>query len=61
MNATEEAFVNAFVWKERRGRALFELGSESKRGKFLNRLCHEFPGLLDGRHLRPLPARTNQL
>ena len=55
MNPKEEAFVNAFVQKKRRERALFELGSESKRGRFIDRLCHDYAGVLDSRYLRPLP------
>jgi hypothetical protein len=55
MNPTEEAFVNAFVWKYRRERALFELSSESKRWKFLNRLCHDYEGVFDPRYLQSLP------
>jgi hypothetical protein len=51
----EEVFVNAFVWKNRRERALFELGSESKRGKFLDRLCHDYKGIFDTRYLQPFP------
>lgn len=55
MNPTEEAFVNAFVWKNRRERALFELGSRLKRWRFLNRLCHDYAGVFDGRYLQPFP------
>jgi hypothetical protein len=55
MNPTEEAFVNAFIWKNRRDRALFELASESKRWKFLDRLCHDYAGVFDARYLRPFP------
>lgn len=55
MNPAEEAFVNTFVRKDRRERALFELGSESKRGKFLNRLCHDYAGVFNARYLRPVP------
>jgi hypothetical protein len=55
MNPAEEAFVNTFVRRDRRERALFELSSESKRGKFLNRLCHEYAGVFDARYLRPIP------
>jgi hypothetical protein len=55
MNPIEEAFVNNFVQKSRRERASFELGSESRRGRFLSRLCHDFAGIFEARHLRPLP------
>ncbi len=55
MNQAEELFVNAFVQKARRERVLFELGSGSKRGRFLNRLCHDFAGVFDARYLRPAP------
>lgn len=54
MNLIEEAFVNTFVQKSRRERALFELGSESKRGRFLNRLCHDFSGVFESRYLQPI-------
>jgi hypothetical protein len=56
LNLIEEAFVNNFVQKSRRERASFELGSESRRGRFLNRLCHDFAGVLDARYLQPLPG-----
>ena len=56
MNPIEEAFVSNFVQKSRRERASFELGSESQRGRFLNRLCHDFAGVFDARHLQPLVA-----
>ena len=55
MNPIEESFVNTFVQKQRRERALFELGSESKRVRFLDRLCHTYAGVFDARYLRPLP------
>ncbi|HLL16735.1 MAG TPA: hypothetical protein VK388_16880 [Pyrinomonadaceae bacterium] len=54
MSPIEEAFVTNFVQKLRRERASFELGSESRRGKFLNRLCHDFAGVFDARYLQPL-------
>lgn len=54
MNPVEEAFLNSFVRKSRRERMGFELGSESRRGRFLNRLCHDFAGVFDARYLRPL-------
>jgi hypothetical protein len=54
MNPVEEAFLNSFVLKSRRERASFELGSESRRGRFLNRLCHDFAGVFDSRYVRPL-------
>jgi hypothetical protein len=54
MNPAEEAFVNTFVRKDRRERALFELGTESKRGRFLSRLCHDYAGVFDARYLRPI-------
>jgi len=54
MNPIEEAFVNNFVQKSRRERASFELGSASRRGRFLNRLCHDFASVLDARYLQPL-------
>jgi len=54
MNSIEETFVTNFIQKSRRERSLFELGSESRRGKFLNRLCHDFAAVLDSRYLQPL-------
>jgi hypothetical protein len=54
MNPIEEAFVNTFVQKSRRERANLELGSESRRGRFLNRLCHDFAGIFEARYLQPL-------
>jgi hypothetical protein len=56
INPVEKAFVNSFVQKNRRERAIFELGSDSKRGKFLSRLCHDYSDVLDDRYLRPLSA-----
>ncbi len=56
MNPIEEAFVTNFVQKSRRERAAFELGSESRRGRFLNRLCYDFAGVFDARYLQPLPV-----
>jgi hypothetical protein len=56
MNPVEKAFVNTFVQKNRRERAIFELGSDSNRGKFLNRLCHDYLGVLDNRYLHSLPV-----
>ena len=55
MKPIEEAFVTNFIQKSRRERASFELSSESRRGRFLNRLCHDFVGVFDARYLRPLP------
>jgi len=55
MQPIEEAFVNIFVQKSRRERASFELGSETRRGRFLNRLCLDFAGMFDARYLQPLP------
>src|SRR5690348_7481363 len=54
MKPIEETFVANFVRKSRRERASFELGSESRRGRFLNRLCHDFAGVFDAFYLRPL-------
>ena len=54
MNPIEEAFVTNFVQKSRRERAILELDSVSRRGRFLNRLCHDFAGVFDGRYLQPL-------
>ena len=54
MNPIEESFITNFVQKTRRERASFELGSESRRGRFLNRLCHDFAGVFDARYLQPL-------
>jgi len=47
MNPIEEAFVTNFVQKSRRERARYELGSETRRGRFLNRLCYDFAGVFD--------------
>lgn len=41
MNPVGEAFLTGFVPKSRRERANFELGSESRRGRFLNRSAAE--------------------
>ena len=54
MNPIEEAFVTNFVQKARRERASFELGSDSRRGRFLNRLCHDFASVFDARYLQTL-------
>lgn len=52
MNPVEETFINTFVQKACRERALFELGSEKKRGRFLNKLCHGYSGIFDNRYLQ---------
>jgi hypothetical protein len=49
-------FIQAFVRRERRERAQFELLSHKKRGAFLNRLCHAYADVLDTRYLKPLSA-----
>lgn len=54
MNQTEEVFVTTFIQKRRRERAIFELESESRRGGFLNRLCHNFFDVFDERYLQPI-------
>ncbi len=54
MNQIEEVFVTTFVQKRRRERAIFELESESRRGAFLNRLCHSFADIFDERYLQPI-------
>lgn len=51
----ETDFIQAFVRRERRERAQFELFSPKKRGAFLNRLCHTFQDILDTRYLKPIP------
>lgn len=56
MDPAEEIFVNTFVQKARRDRALFELGSEKKRGGFLNKLCHSCSEIFDSRLLQSLPG-----
>ena len=50
MNKIEESFVNTFVLKNRRERSIFELNSESKRGRFLSRLCHNYVTVFDARY-----------
>lgn len=50
----ETRFIQAFVRRERRERARFELGSPAKRGAFLSRLCHTYHDVLDMRYLAPL-------
>ncbi|MBV9926061.1 MAG: hypothetical protein JOZ96_13670 [Acidobacteria bacterium] len=55
MNPIEAAFVNAFVWKNKRERALFELDSAAKRWRFLNRICHDYVGVFDERFMQPFP------
>jgi hypothetical protein len=51
----EAGFIQAFVRRERRERAQFELFSPKKRGAFLNRLCHTYQDILDTRYLKPIP------
>ncbi len=51
----EVGFIQAFVRRERRERAQFELLSPKKRGAFLNRLCHTYQDILDTRYLKPAP------
>jgi hypothetical protein len=56
MNRDQEVdFLRAFVRRERRERAKFELLSPNKRGAFLNRLCHTYQDILDTRYLKPIP------
>jgi hypothetical protein len=52
----ELRFIQAFVRRERRERAQFELLSHKKRGAFLSRLCHTYADVLDTRYLKPLSA-----
>ena len=61
VNHTEEVFINTFVQKNRRERALLELGSDSRRDRFLNRLCHDYAGVFDTRHLQPIPKQENEV
>lgn len=60
MSPTEEAFVAAFVQKARRERSLLELASESRRAKFLDRLCHDFGALLHPKCLSPISESTSE-
>jgi hypothetical protein len=56
MNRKQEiAFIQSFVTRERRDRARFELLFEKKRGRFLNRLSHNYDRVLDTRYLEPIP------
>ncbi len=56
MDADQEVrFIQAFVRRERRERAQFELLSQKKRGAFLNRLCHTYADIFDARYLTPVP------
>jgi hypothetical protein len=52
----EERFIRAFVLRERRERARFELGPAARRGTFLGRLCHSYVKVIDMRYARPVPA-----
>jgi hypothetical protein len=54
MNQTEEIFVNTFIQKNRRDRALYELTTESKRWKFCDRLCHDYLGMFESKYLQPI-------
>jgi hypothetical protein len=55
MNQEQEAgFIQAFVQRERRARAEFELSSPKKRSAFLSRLCHTYEHVLDTRYLQAL-------
>jgi hypothetical protein len=57
MDCDQEAgFIQAFVRRERRERAHFELLSPKKRAAFLNRLCHTYQDILDTRYLKSIPA-----
>src|SRR5262249_41786921 len=51
--------IQAFVQRERRERAQFELLSPKRRAAFLNRLCHTYPDILDTRYLKPMPASNS--
>lgn len=48
----EEAFLEAFITKERRSRLRFEL---RKRGGFMDRFCHDALSVLDPRFVSRLP------
>jgi hypothetical protein len=50
----EHQFIRAFVRRERRERAQFELRSAKKRGAFISRLCHRYHDILDDRYFQPL-------
>lgn len=57
MDRDQEAdFIQAFVRRERRERAQFELLSPKKRVAFLNRLCHTYQDTLDTRYLKSIPT-----
>lgn len=55
LSDAEQQLVQRFVRRERRERALFELGSAQRRAAFLNRLCHRYADVLEPRYLAPLP------
>ena len=48
---TEQAFVEAYVRKDRRERLLHELSNPRKRSRALDRFCHGAADLLDPAHI----------
>jgi hypothetical protein len=61
MNSIETIFVTNFVQKSRRERTVFELSSVARRGKFLNRLCHNFANIFDARYVQPILERIDEI
>ena len=51
----ELSFIQTFVRRERRERALLELLSPRRRAAFLNRLAHRYADALDMRFCTPVP------
>lgn len=54
--ATEIAFVESFVLKNKRERSIFELNSKKKRKNFFSKLCHRYNDIIDNRFMTELSA-----
>ena len=52
---TIDIFIKNFVQKDRRERADYELKSDSKRGRFINKLNHTWEKVLDMSHIVRIP------
>jgi hypothetical protein len=52
----EQLFVETFIQKNRRARAIFELNSKKRRGDFFHKLCHQYFGVLDQRFMERISS-----
>jgi hypothetical protein len=55
----QDLFIKNFVPKDQRDRAEYLLNDSKKRGKFADRLNHQWDKVLDMRFISKIPAGTN--